>query len=87
MEIGDVGLHLGGGVNEQFHLTCGYLQDFEFAIYLLVAISDEGISVFQRVQLAERGIDKDCIGDEGAFYNHLLALNGCISGSHRTIGT
>ncbi len=49
MEIGDVGLHLGGGVDEKFHLTCGHLQDFEFAIHLLVAVGDEGIGVFQRI--------------------------------------
>ena len=50
MEIGDVVLHLGGRVDEAFHLAGGHLQDSVFAVHLLVAIGDEGVGVLQGVQ-------------------------------------
>ena len=50
MEIGDVVLHLGGRVDEAFHLAGGHLQDSVFPVHLLVAIGDEGVGVFQGVQ-------------------------------------
>ena len=84
VEVDDVILHLGGGVDEEFHLSCGDLQDFELAIHFLVAVGDEGVEVLHGVELVEGSEHKDGVGDEGTFHNHFLSLNGQVGGSHRT---
>ena len=87
MEVSDVVLHLGGGIDEKFHFSGRNLQDSVFAVHLLVAIGDEGVGILQGVQSAKRRKDKDCVGDEGTFHNHLLPLEGRVGGGHRAIGT
>ena len=85
MEVGDVVLHLGGGVDEAFHFAGGDLEDFVFAIQLLVAVGDERVGVLHGIELAERGIDKEGVGDEWTLHNDFLPLNGRVGGCHGTI--
>lgn len=85
MEVGDVVLHLGGGVDEEFHFAGGDLENLVFAVHLLVAVGDEGVGVLQGVELAERCIDKDDVGDEGTFHDDFLSLNGGVGGCHGAI--
>ena len=85
MEVGDVVLHFGGGVDEKFHLARGNLENLEFAVHFLVAVGDEGVLVLQRIDSAERGEDKDGVGDERTLYNLLLAMNGRVRGGHGTV--
>ena len=87
MEVGDVVLHLRGGVDEEFHFAGGDLEDLELAVHLLVAVGDEGVEVLDGVESAERGEDEDGVGDEGAFHDDFLSLYGHVGGSHGTIGT
>ena len=86
MEIGDVVLHLSGGIDEKFHFSGGNLQDSVFAVHLLVAVGDEGVKIFHGVELAERREHKDGVGDKWTFHNHFLPLDGRVGGSHRAIG-
>ena len=87
MEVGDVVLHFGGGVDEEFHLARGNLENLEFAVHFLVAVGDEGVLVLQRIDSAERGEDKDSVGDERTLDDLLLAMNGRIRGCHGTVCT
>ena len=85
MEVGDVVLHFGGGIDKKFHFTCGNLENLEFAVHFFVAVGDEGVLVLQRIDSAERGEDKDSVGDERTLDNLLLAMNGRVRGGHRTV--
>lgn len=85
MEVGDVVFHLGGGVDEAFHLAGGDLEDFVFAVQLLVAVGDEGVGVLHGVELAEGGIDEEGVGNEGTFHDDFLSLDGRVGGSHGAI--
>ena len=85
MEVGDVVLHLGGGVDEAFHLAGGDLENFVFAVQLLVAVGDERVGILHGVELAEGGIDEEGVGNEGTFHEDFLSLDGRVGGSHGAI--
>ena len=86
MKVGDVFLHLGGGVDEKIHLAGGHLQNLELAVLFLVAVGDERMEVLECIELAERCKYKDRVGNEGTLHDDLLPLDGRVGGSHGAIG-